>query len=207
MTFEGIDGSGKTTQLRLLEAHLRERLVGRSVVMIHEPGGTTIGERIRDVLLDPLHEEMSVETEVLLYFASRAQLVSEIVRPAIERGDLVLSDRYYDATLAYQGYGRGVSSTTLDHIQAFAAGGMMPDLTILLDLDPAEGRRRIAGGRGGVDSADRMERQRIEFAERVRDGYLSIAAAEPERFRVIDAARDVESIAADVRAAVDAYGI
>lgn len=209
ITLEGIDGCGKTTQARLLHKELSSHLSPRLVVLVRDPGGTTIGDRIRAILLDPAHMKMAVAAEVLLYFASRAQLVEEIIRPAIGNGDLVISDRYFDATLAYQGYGRGVEVGMLEELQRFSTRGLMPDLTFLLDIDPDIGRARIAGGRphDGQSGGDRMERQGADFARQVRDGYLVAAKAHPDRIRVLDAARPPEAILRDMRMELDSRGL
>jgi dTMP kinase len=197
ITLEGPDGSGKTTQIRLLHDALAT--AGYDVLLTREPGGTAIGDQIRAVLHDVGNEEMVSTAEILLYSASRAQLVAQIVRPALAAGKIVLCDRYADSTMAYQGYGRGLDLAALDAITAFATGGLKPDLTVLLDLEPGTGlRRRKTGG----DEWNRMDQQALDFYRRTRDGYLSLAAAEPERWVRIDATKPVEKVAAVVRAVV-----
>lgn len=198
ITFEGPEGGGKTTQIRLLA----EWLVGRGcdVVTTREPGGTRIGNAVRSVLLDPDHVEMCAEAEILLFSAARAQSVSQVVRPHLERGGVVLSDRFADSTYAYQGYGRGLDLGSLRIITAFATGGLTPDLTICLDLPVAEGLRRKQ--RGAVADWNRMEREEREFHERVRAGYLALAQEASEQWLVVDAMQEVEQVQAAIRARV-----
>jgi dTMP kinase len=200
ITFEGPEGSGKTTQIRLLAEWLGEQ--GREVLTTREPGGTRIGEAIRNVLLSPAHTEMCAETEILLFSAARAQIVRESLQPHLVRGGVVLCDRFADSTLAYQGYGRLLDLDTLRQITLFATGGLIPALTICLDLPVVEGLRRKQGG----DQAEwnRMERERLDFQARVRHGYLALAAAEPQRWFVLDALREIEVIQAEIRQRVAA---
>ncbi len=195
ITLEGPDGSGKTTQVRLLAEWLQEQ--GYPVVLVREPGGTAIGERIRDVLHDPAHTGMTPWAEVFLYCAARAQLVAEVVRPALAAGQTVLCDRYADSTLAYQGYGRGLDLEALRLVLHLATGGLTPDLTFYLDISPEEGlaRRRAGGGEW-----NRLDQETVEFHRRVRAGYLELAGQEPRRWIVVDAARPVEAVQADLRA-------
>jgi dTMP kinase len=195
ITFEGPEGSGKTTQIRLLADWLGEQ--GKEVLTTREPGGTRIGEAIRDVLLSPAHTEMCAEAEILLFSAARAQLVRETLQPHLMRGGAVLCDRFADSTLAYQGYGRQLDLDTLRQITLFATAGLIPALTICLDLPVVEGLRRKQGG----DQAEwnRMERERLDFQERVRRGYLALAAAEPQRWFVLNALRAIEVIQAEIR--------
>lgn len=195
ITFEGPEGAGKSTQLARLAERLRAQ--GRTVTVTREPGGTPLGTRVREVLLDPaLH--MDPLPEFLLYSASRAQLVGDVIRPALSRGEVVLCDRYFDSSLAYQGAGRGLSAELLRAVTREATGGLSPDLTLLLDLDPAVGLNRAAA-RG---QTDRLERADLAFHERVRQGFLALAGAEPERFTVLDGAGDVDEVAAQVWRAV-----
>jgi dTMP kinase len=200
ITFEGPEGSGKTTQLRLLAGWLQER--GCAVLTTREPGGTPIGDRIRDVLLDPVNMEMRGETEILLFSAARAQIVGQVIRPHLARGGVVLCDRFADSTFAYQGYGRQLDLATLRLITAFATGNLVPDLTICLDLPVIEGLRRKRGGNQG--EWNRMERELLEFHERVRAGFLALAAAEPGRWLVLDALEPIEKIQGEVRRRVEA---
>jgi len=200
ITFEGPEGSGKTTQIRLLSDWLGDQ--GREVLTTREPGGTRIGEAIRSILLSPVHTEMCAEAEILLFSAARAQMVRETLQPHLARGGVVLCDRFADSTLAYQGYGRLLDLDTLRQITAFATGGLVPALTICLDLSVVEGLRRKQGG----DQAEwnRMERERLDFQERVRSGYLALAASEPTRWLVLDAMREVEVIQAEIRRSLTA---
>lgn len=199
ITLEGPDGSGKTTQARLLAHWLQEE--GHPVVLVREPGGTTVGERIREVLHDPAHTGMSPWTEVFLYCAARAQLVAEIIRPALAAGQTVLCDRYADSTLAYQGYGRGLDLDALRLVLYLATGGLTPDLTFCLDISPEEGlaRRRAGGGEW-----NRLDQETVDFHRRVRTGYLELAGLEPQRWIVVDAARPVDAVQADLRALLQA---
>lgn len=182
VTFEGPDGSGKTTQLRLMAPWLVEQ--GIPVVITREPGGTPVGEQVREILHDCAHTEMTSEAEILLYSASRAQHVGEIIRPAIAAGKVVLCDRFFDSTYAYQGYGRGLSLDALRQITAFATQGLVPDLTLYLDVPPEIGiERREASG----EALNRLDREALAFHRRVRAGYLTLIEAEPGRWRYVDA--------------------
>ncbi len=199
ITFEGPDGSGKTTQLTLLAAYLQEQ--GIAHLCTREPGGTAIGDQIRDVLHDVANTAMSPLAEILLYSASRAQHVAEVIRPALAEGTVVLCDRFADSTLAYQGYGRGLDLDALTYITRFATGGLRPDLTLLFDLDPQSGlHRRSSHG----EEMNRMDLQADAFYRRVRDGYAALVQAEPERWAVIAADRPAAAIQADVRRVVGA---
>jgi dTMP kinase len=200
ITFEGPEGSGKTTQIRLVTEWLSDQ--GLDVLTTREPGGTRIGEAIREVLLSPAHTEMCAEAEILLFSAARAQIVRETLQPHLARGGVVLCDRFADSTLAYQGYGRLLDLDMLRQITLFATGGLVPALTICLDLPVAEGLRRKQGG----DQAEwnRMERERLDFQERVRRGFLALAAAEPQRWLVLDALREREVIQTEIRQRVAA---
>lgn len=196
ITLEGGDGSGKTTQAALLEEWLRAQ--GREVLRTREPGGSEVGVLIRDIVLHH-RGDIAPRAEALLYAADRAHHVATVVRPALARGGIVIQDRYLDSSVAYQGAGRVLDADEVRELSLWAAEGALPDLTVLLDLDPADARRRL-------DSADkpfdRLEAEREEFHRRVRDAYLGLAAAEPERFLVVDAARDPGAIADEVRARV-----
>ncbi len=197
ITFEGPDGSGKTTQIRALY----EALVaaGHDVLLTREPGGTEIGDQVRHVLHNIHNTAMLPNTEILLYSASRAQLVGQVIRPALARGQIVLCDRYADSTLAYQGYGHGVDLSLLRTITFFATGGLKPDLTICLDIPVEEGlRRKWAAYQAGESELNRMDRKEFAFHQRVREGYLRMAADEPQRWLVLDATRSVEAIQSDI---------
>jgi dTMP kinase len=198
VSIEGGEGAGKSTVLAAVSALLSER--GFEVVATREPGGTPAGEAIRQLLLDPA-SHLVAEAELLLMFAARAQLVSEVLRPALARGAAVLSDRFTDASYAYQGGGRGIDSGTIAGLERWAAG-IKPDFTLLLDVGVEVGMAR-ARSRGGAP--DRIESERGEFFERVRATYLARAAAEPERFRVVDASQPAEAVVADVRRLLAAW--
>jgi len=197
ITFEGPEGSGKSTQIRLLAEFLRAR--GFSVEVVREPGGTPIGDQIRHVLHDTANTAMSPAAEVLLYSASRAQLISERIRPSLAAGRIVLCDRYADSTMAYQGYGRGLDLGMLAALTEIATGGLRPDLTLLLDLDVSAGlsRRRIRG-----EEMNRLDLEAVAFHERVRAGYRLLADADPDRWVRIPADRSVDLVAVDIREAV-----
>jgi dTMP kinase len=189
ITFEGIDGCGKSTQMRMLASELRLR--GLEVVTTREPGGTPLGTRVRQLVLDA-EEQVDPLAELLLYAADRAQHVRALVRPALDSGHVVLSDRYADATAAYQGAGRGFPPELISELIALATGGLMPDLTLIFDLTVDESQRRaLRRARKGVEK-DRLDAEDAAFHTRVRDAYLKIAAAEPERVRVIDASGSVQ---------------
>jgi len=198
ITLEGGEGAGKST---VLEA-VRERLEhhGIEVVVTREPGGTVLGEAVRAIVLDPSRRNLCAESELLLMFAARAQLVRELIRPALDAGRWVLSDRFTDASYAYQGGGRGQPEKRIHDLEQWAAG-IRPDLTLLLDVPVAEGLAR-AGTRG---QADRIEMENADFFERVRAAYRARAAGEPERFSVIDASRAIADVRAAACAAIDAY--
>lgn len=197
ITLEGPDGSGKTSQARALAGWLEE--LGYPLLATREPGGTRIGEAIRDLLHDCAYVEMVPQAEILLYSASRAQLVGEVILPALQRGCIVLCDRYFDSTYAYQGYGRGLSLDALRAITAFATRGVIPDLTLYLDVPPEVGlQRRAHSG----EALNRLDREALAFHQRVRAGYLELAQAEPARWRVIDATGSLDAVQAALRAQV-----
>lgn len=198
VTFEGPEGGGKTTQIHRLVDSLRS--AGLVVLPLREPGGTTIGEKIRSLLLDMAGSPMQIETEALLFLAARRELVQERIQPALQAGQTVICDRFADATLAYQGYGRGMDLATLRALNAFATAGCRPDLTVLLDLPVEAGLQRRK-----LDPAawNRFDAASLAFHEQVRRGYLDLAGAEPGRWRVIDAARPADTVAVDVKRAVD----
>jgi len=202
ITFEGPEGSGKTTQSSKLAERLRSE--GREVVTMREPGGTPTGEAIREILQhDSGGEPIALETEVLLFAASRAQLVRTVLLPALDRGACVVCDRFSDSTLAYQGYGRGFDLKELIAINGFATDGIQPDVTVLLDLDIATGFERI-GKRNAAEhrDRDRFEREEISFHEAVRAGYLELAQRWPERFVVVRSDGAIETVAERIWAAV-----
>jgi dTMP kinase len=194
ITFEGIDGCGKSTQMRLLGQYLTER--GVAVVPTREPGGTELGRKVRSALLDGGAGSVEPLAELLLYAADRAQHVRRVILPALAEGKVVLSDRFYDATTVYQGYARGFDLELVNQLNELATGGLKPDLTLLFDLDVETGLKRTMrrGDGTGVTAArpDRLDQEPVEFHERVRQAYLDIAAREPERFRVIPSAGPVE---------------
>jgi dTMP kinase len=203
ITFEGGDGTGKSTQIRALENYLNQ--AGRSCLTTCEPGGTGFGVLIRKLLLEVGEYQIASGTELFLYLADRAQHVSEVIRPAISAGKIVLCDRFTDSTLAYQGYGRGLDLERLRQLNSIASGEAQPDLTFLLDCPVECGLARTAR-RSSEKSAgreDRFEREEIEFHERVRAGFLEMARAEPARFRVVDASRPIESVTAEIRRIID----
>lgn len=196
ITFEGGDGAGKTTQAALLEQWVRTH--GRNVVRTREPGGTEVGLRIRDIVL---HHRGHIDprAEALLYAADRAHHIATHVRPAVARGDVVIQDRYLDSSVAYQGAGRVLDADDVRALSLWATDGLLPDLTVLLDLDPADARRRLDAD---DKPFDRLEAEKEEFHARVRDGFLALASAEPERFLVLDARAAPDELAAQVRDAV-----
>ena len=195
ITFEGSEGCGKTTQIQRLCARLEDE--GREILLTREPGGTAAGEKIRDLLqYAPEGEGLTAEAEVLLFTASRAQLVREQIMPAIERGVYVLADRFLDSTTVYQGVARGLDASAVAAINRFAVGECMPDMTFLLDLDIQEGRRRVSERSRGDE--DRMERETDAFFEKVRRGYLDLAGSEPERIIVLDAMESPDQVAREI---------
>ena len=183
ITLEGVDGSGKSTKARFLAADLEAR--GREVVCLREPGGTKISEAIRSILLDPANDEMTNEAELLLYEASRAQLVRQVIEPALARGAVVICDRFYDSTFAYQASARGIDEAIVRRANELGSCGLVPDRTIVFDLDASEAYERAT--RHGVD---RLEQEGVSFQELVRRGYLRLAQEEPERIRVVDGIGD-----------------
>ena len=193
LTFEGGDGAGKSTQAALLEEHLVG--IGREVVRTREPGGTDLGVELREIVLHR-RGEMEPRAEALIYAADRAHHIATLVRPALERGAIVLQDRYLDSSVAYQGAGRVLDATEIRDLSLWATGGLLPDVTVLLDLDETVGRERLDGARTRYD---RLEAEASDFHARVRSAYLELAAAEPERFLVLDGSRPVDELAAAIR--------
>ena len=203
VTFEGGEGTGKTTQLKRLLAALRT--AGRDPVETRDPGGTAIGNQIRELLLDRENVRMAAPTELLLYEASRAQLVHEVIRPALSAGRIVLCDRFTDSTTAYQGYGRGLELSLVARLNALGSDGVAPDLTFLFDLDPAVGLARAAERlRAPRTGADRIEGEVLAFHQRVREGFRALASAEPARVMVVDAGRGILEIEAELRRRLEA---
>lgn len=198
ITVEGGEGVGKTTNLEYIRQALER--AGKPVRVTREPGGTLLAEQIRGLLLDPLHKGMSTDCELLLVFAARAEHLDRVIRPALAAGEWVLCDRFTDATYAYQGGGRGLSQTRISELEAMVQGSLRPDLTLLLDVPVALGLSR-AGERGALD---RFEQEEVAFFERVRQTYLQRAAAEPARFRVIDASRSLPEVQAQIDCALQA---
>lgn len=203
ITFEGGDGTGKSTQIRALENYLIQS--GRLCLTTCEPGGTGLGILIRKLLLEVGEYQIASGTELFLYLADRAQHVSEIILPALGAGKIVLCDRFTDSTLAYQGYGRGLDLKRLRQLNSIASGEAQPDLTFLLDCPVECGLARTArrSSEKTTSREDRFEREEIEFHEKVRAGFLEMAQAEPARFRVIDASGSIERVTADIRRIVD----
>ena len=197
ITFEGPDGSGKSTQIQWLAEHLNG--LGQPVLSTREPGGTDIGEEIRALLHDLHHREMKPRAEILLYSAARAQLVGQMIRPCLDSGGIVLCDRYADSTLAYQGYGHGLDLATLRLITSFATDNLKPDLTLLFDLDPALGLKRRQAA--GVEW-NRLDDYDLAFHQRVRQGYRQLAQAEPARWVTLDATQDRERLQQELRTIV-----
>ena len=192
ITVEGPEGSGKSTQLQRLGEHFRAQ---RATVLTKEPGGTPIGDRIRAILLDSAAAGMDPMTELLLYAASRRQHVTEVISPALKSGSLVLCDRYTDATLAYQGYGRRLDLDRLKLLNEWATGGLKPDLTLLFDIDEEAGLRRAHARNAEMDVDEgRFEAEDLRFHRRVREGYLAMAAAERARFAVIDGSGSIDEV-------------
>jgi dTMP kinase len=203
ITFEGIEGSGKSTQISRLLQYLTEQR--RPATLTREPGGTPVGDQVRKLLLDPANKLLDPTAELLLYAASRAQHLREVIRPALDAGRVVLCDRFSDATLAYQGYGRGLSIAAIRELDRIVTEGLRPRLTVLLDLDAATGLGRARGRntREGLHAEARFENEELAFHNRVRDGYLDLAKQESGRIRIVDAARTPEEIQDDIRRIVD----
>ena len=201
ITFEGPEGGGKSTHVQELAKQLRAE--GRTVLVTREPGGTPLAEKIRTLLRDELDDPPVTRSEVLLFLAARAQVVSQVIRPALARGEWVLCDRFADSTFAYQGYGRGIDVGLLKNFNDFATEGLVPDMTILLDVPLEVSRERLAERQAATaTSADRIEQAGAMFHRRLREGFLELAHAEPGRFVTIDATGDKDKVSAAVLAAV-----
>jgi dTMP kinase len=201
ITFEGPDGSGKTTQVQQTVVALRAK--GYDVLLTREPGGTAIGDQIREVLHNLENTDMHPRAELLLYNASRAQLVEEAIRPQLARGGLVVCDRFYDSTLAYQGYGHGLDLDTLRTIITFATGGLKPNLTLYLDISPEDGLQRRLSAVAKGEEWNRLDDMEMAFHRRVREGYHNLIAAEPERWVCINGAQDVDKVQTEILAGLD----
>ena len=199
ITVEGIEGAGKTTCLNLIEQRIRQR--GHALLVTREPGGTALGEDLRTLLLGHRHEGMTDDTELLLMFAARAEHLQARILPALSAGSWVLCDRFTDATYAYQGYGRGIDLGRIAILEQWVQGERRPDLTLLMDLPVEIGLERA----GKRSTPDRFESEAVAFFERVRNGYLSLANAQPDRFRVIDAAQSLQQVSDQVVSAIDAF--
>lgn len=205
ITFEGIEGSGKSTQIARLEAFLQQR--GVEVLRTREPGGSELGVTLRRILLDVSSKSLTSRAELFLLLADRAQHVAEVIRPALERGAVVICDRYVDSTTVYQGYGRGLDPKRLHELNDMAIGGLFPDKTFVLDLPPEVGLRRAFTRNfetGKSKSEGRFEAESMDFHTRIREGYLTLAAFHQERFTVVDAARDPDSVFEDIQKAMSA---
>jgi dTMP kinase len=208
ITLEGIEGSGKSTQIVLLANYLKSLSI--RMVLTREPGGTPIGDQVRKVLLDPANTALDPKAELLLYAASRAQHLKEVILPHLEVGEIVLCDRFADATLAYQGYGRALDIDLIRTLDRIVCSGLRPDVTILLDIDAAVGVARARGRNNsrGLEREARFENEAIAFHERVRQGYLALARQEPDRVRIVEASRPVDDIQAEIRKIVgDTLGV
>ncbi len=192
ITLEGPEGSGKSTQIRRLAKRLEA--MGYPVIMTREPGGTSIGDQIRHVLVRMENKELHPRTEILLFLAARAQLVEQLIKPALQDGKIILCDRYGDSTLAYQGYGHGLDLEKLRQMLDFATDHLKPDLTILLDLDVKTGLMR----KKAEDEWNRLDAYEVLFHERVRQGYLQLAREEPERWRIVDASQGIDAVQEDL---------
>jgi len=199
ITLEGPDGSGKSMQIPILAEFIRQR--GYEVLTTREPGGTSIGDQIRQVIMKLGNTSMHPRTEILLFCAARAQIVEEVLKPALARGVVVISDRYADSTLAYQGYGHGVNLNDLHQLLAFVTGGLKPDLTLLLDVDATIGlqRRQNSGGEW-----NRLDAYALDFHKRVREGYHELAKAEPQRWETIDAGQTPEMVQSAIQKIIEA---
>lgn len=196
ISLEGPDGAGKSSVLEALIPILEAK--GQAFVTTREPGGVAVAEKIRDVVLDPKHTEIDEKTELLLYIASRRQHLVERILPALDRGEMVLVDRFIDSSVAYQGFGRGLKVADIDWLNDFATDGLKPDLTLYFDIEAEKGLARIAKSK--ERGADRLDRESVEWHQRVREGYLSILKKEPNRVRKIDASQPLEKVVADTLA-------
>lgn len=203
ITFEGIEGSGKSSQVALLADYLTAQ--GRQVAVTREPGGTPIGDQVRAILLDPKNRALDPKAELLLYAASRAQHIREVIAPSLKAGTVVLCDRFADATIAYQGYGRGLDLAMISALDRIVTSGIQPDLTLLLDIEASAGLARARGRNHsrGLENEARFENEEIAFHERVRKGYLALARQQPARVRVVDASQPLEEVQKNIRKIVE----
>ncbi|MBA3872662.1 MAG: dTMP kinase [Anaerolineae bacterium] len=201
ITFEGPDGGGKTTQVAMTVETLKAR--GLNVLLTREPGGTDIGNQIRHVLHDMKNHAMHPRTELLMYSASRAQIVEEVIKPHMAKGGLVICDRFFDSTYAYQGYGHGLDLNQLKLITEFATGGLKPDLTVLLDIAPEDSLQRRLSSLDKGGEWNRLDAMAIDFHKRVREGYHALVAADPKRWEVVNAAQSVEKVQTDILAVLE----
>jgi dTMP kinase len=199
ITAEGTDGSGKSTQIKLMEDYLKGK--GFEVIITREPGGNSIGEKIRSLILDPGNSEMAHTTEMLLYASSRAQLVSELIKPAVTMGKMVICDRFVDSSYVYQGFGRGIDIETIETVNRAALNGMEPDITFFFDISPEIALKRRIDSTG----ADRIEKEAMDFHMRVYNGYKILAARYPQRIKTIDSNRSIEEIFSDVKDCLEEY--
>jgi dTMP kinase len=195
ITFEGGEGAGKSTQETRLAEHLAS--LGHTVVRTREPGGTPAAEALRNIVLDPIYIGMDARAEALLFAAARGEHVARVIRPALDRGDVVLCDRYVDSSIAYQGFGRDLGAGVVRELSLWATGGLLPDLTIVLDIDPMIGLSRVS-------EPDRLEAEPMEYHQKVRQGFLDLAAERPNAYLVVDATGGVDDIAGLIRTRVDA---
>lgn len=199
ITVEGVEGAGKTTCLDLIEQKIRD--CGHALIVTREPGGTPLGEDLRNLLLGHRHDGMADDTELMLMFAARAEHLHAKIEPALRRGEWVLCDRFTDATYAYQGYGRGIDLQRIAALETWVQGERRPDLTLLMDLPVEMGLERA----GRRSTPDRFESQALAFFDRVREGYLAMAAADPQRYRVIDASQPLETVKAQIASVIDKF--
>lgn len=189
ITFEGLDGAGKTTQIRLLERYLRQK--GHDVLVTREPGGTPLGEEIRKVLLNPYYRDIDGVTEMYLYAASRAQHVRQVIKPALEKGKIVLCDRFVDSSVAYQGFGRGLGMDVVEAVNRYALGGIIPDLTIFLNIRPEDSLARSCIR---SETPDRLESEELEFHKRVYEGFIALQRRYPDRVKKVDASKSIDEV-------------
>lgn len=197
ITTEGTDGSGKTTQIKLLESYLKDK--GFEVVVTREPGGTSIGEKIRSIILDPDNAEMSYITEMMLYASARAQLVGELIKPSLARGMVVICDRFIDSSYVYQGFGRNIDLEVIEKVNSIALDGIMPDVTLFFDIDPGIALARRIKSTG----ADRIEQEKMDFHRKVYEGYKKLVTKYPDRIKAVESNRSIEEIFLDVKDIID----